>query len=171
MEQVGHSLIDANNNEVAFFGDTKGQSLGIPDPLRLPNGDNVHCASVGEQLGAWKLVERWLDANPPSHWYAETGRTSAFDGTKVVVTATYEATPSIVPASVTLMQAKIALYKASLLDQMNAAVAAADPITQIAWQSTHDIDRNHPLMLALAAVLQFSSAEIDNLMRQAALQT
>ena len=51
MEQIGYSLVDASGNEVQFFGDTKGRLHAIPQPIVLPNGDQVHCAEVGSTIG------------------------------------------------------------------------------------------------------------------------
>lgn len=76
MEQVGYSLIDSQNNEVAFWGDTKGRTMGVPNPMRLPNGNDVHCAVVGQTYQSWKLVPRWLDEGGPS---------ITSDGTRVIV--------------------------------------------------------------------------------------
>ena len=78
MEQIGHSLIDANGAEVMFWGDTAGRIEGAPDRIPLPNGDHVHGARAGDQLGDWRLVERWTQRG--------SSDAIAFDGTKVVVT-------------------------------------------------------------------------------------
>src|SRR6202790_693742 len=97
MEQIGYSLVDASGHEVWHVGNIKGQIYLLPDTVPLPNGDQVHCAKAGDQLGEWKLVERWIDDSPPSRWHSTTGSSVAFDGTKVVVTVSYGANPSIVP--------------------------------------------------------------------------
>ena len=65
MEHIGWSLIDENGLEVQHWGDTPGQIAGIPDRLRLPNGDMVCGASAGN-VGAWRLVPRWHSFNDPS---------------------------------------------------------------------------------------------------------
>jgi hypothetical protein len=97
MEKLGYSLIDADNNEVWHVGDTKGQEYGLPGFVVLPNGDQVLSPSVGETLGEWRFVERWLVDEPPSPFYAVIGQSVAFDGTKIVVTTIYEDEPSITP--------------------------------------------------------------------------
>lgn len=75
MEHIGYSLIDANGTEVEYWGDTQGVLRGIPDVLHLPNGDAVHCPSVGT-LQTWRLVPRVAVVGPQS---------KTFDGTNVVV--------------------------------------------------------------------------------------
>jgi hypothetical protein len=113
------------------------------------------------------LVERWLDDNPPSQWYKSTGQTVAFDGTKIVVTVAYEATPSIVPQSVSQRQARLALLGAGLLTQVQAAVDAADDHTKITWEYAADIERTDPLIIAIGAALNLTPVQIDDLFRTA----
>ncbi|MGZ3675357.1 MAG: hypothetical protein ACXVCO_13710 [Ktedonobacterales bacterium] len=167
MEHIGYSLIDADGNEVQAFGETKGQLRSPPEVLILPNGDQVHCASVGDTLGSWRFVERWLNDTPPSKWYGSIGSTTAFDGTKVIVTITYEATPSIVPQSVTPRQARLALLGAGLLDQVEAAVKAAGGATQITWDYATEIRRADHLITTLGQALGLTDANIDLLFRNA----
>jgi hypothetical protein len=176
LEQIGYSLIDASGNEVQAFGDTKGLLYSPPEMIELPNGDQVHAASVGEQLGEWRFVERWLSDSPPGPLYASTGRSVSFDGTKIIVTVTYESTPSIpapvttpfIPPAVSPAQARLALLNAGLLDQANAAVTAAGGATQITWEYATVIMRTDPLIENLGAALNLTSAQIDQLFIQAA---
>lgn len=78
MDHIGYSLVDGAGNEASFWGDAIGQIAGLPDVIALPNGDTVHGATLGEQLGAWRLVER----------YGQYGAAAStvYDGTRVVVT-------------------------------------------------------------------------------------
>lgn len=76
--------------------------------------------------------------------------------------------PIDVPASVTRFQARAALHEAGLLDQIEAAVAAADPLTREAWASATAFERSSPTIAALAAALGLSLADIDALFRRAA---
>ena len=86
MDHIGYSLVDGAGNEASFWGDTIGQIAGLPDVIALPNGDTVHGATLGEQLGAWRLVER----------YGQYGAAAStvYDGTRVVVT--WAVTPEMV---------------------------------------------------------------------------
>lgn len=75
MEQIGYSLVDAGGTEVAVWGDVIGQCRGIPDEVRLPNGDIVHGVSLGP-IAEWMLVPR----------YADRGSfPTSFDGQKIIV--------------------------------------------------------------------------------------
>jgi hypothetical protein len=166
MIHIGFSLIDSSSAEVASFGDMTS-SVQIVEMLALPNGDHVHCPTVGATYGQWKFVERWLDDNPQSQWYKSTGSTIGFDGDKVIVTVNYEATPSIVPQQVSPRQARLALLSANLLTQATAAVDAGDQQTQITWEFASYFDRNDPLIIGIGTKLNLTSAQIDDLFRAA----
>lgn len=167
MEQIGYSLIDAQGQEITSYGNTKGVLTSIPQPVVLPNGDAVHCASPGQQYGDWRFVERWMADEQPSPFHLEIGRTVAFDGGKIVVTVTYEDQPSIVPQVVTPRQARLALLGAGLLDQVEAAVEAAGGATKITWEYATEILRHDPLIVSIGSALGLTSEQIDALFRSA----
>lgn len=78
MEQIGWALVDAGGAEVQHWGDTPGVIAGLPDMIRLPNGDDVHCPQAG-QIQDWQLVPRmWA--------YGQSVAAPSYDGTNVVVT-------------------------------------------------------------------------------------
>ena len=118
-------------------------------------------------LGVWHLVERWLTDSPPSQWHAPTGSAVSFDGTKVVVTITYEATATIVPQTVTPRQARLALFGAGLLDTVIGMVDAAGGATKITWEYATEINRTDALITTLGSALSLSVAQIDDLFRSA----
>ncbi len=167
MEHFGYSLIDANAKEVQFFGNIKGQCPQVPAVLVLPNGDQVHCAVVGDTYGGYRFVQRMLIDTPPSPWHRLTGETVTFDGINVVVSYAYEAAPTLVPITITPRQARLVLHGASLLDPVEAAVKAAGGATQITWEYATQIDRNAPLISALSESLGLKSAQVDALFRTA----
>lgn len=61
---VGYKLIDAQGATIQSWGGTWGQCAGIPNPLKLPNGDYVHAPSLNTDYGGYTLVE-WLMQEPP----------------------------------------------------------------------------------------------------------
>ena len=73
-----------------------------------------------------------------------------------------------VPGSVTAFQARAALLAAGLLDEVEAAVAAADRLTQTAWEYAQAFERTSPTIAALAAALGLTDAQLDDLFRAAA---
>lgn len=76
--------------------------------------------------------------------------------------------PRYVPLSVTPFQAKAALLQAGLLDAVQATIAAASPIAQLAWSDATAFTRDSPTIAALSAQLGLSSAQVDALFIAAA---
>lgn len=72
------------------------------------------------------------------------------------------------PMVVSRFQARAALHLAGLLPQVEAAVAAADPLVQIAWSDAVEFRRDSPTIAALAAAIKMTDAQIDDLFRTAA---
>jgi len=70
---------------------------------------------------------------------------------------------------VSRLQARVALLQAGLLPQVEAAVAAADPIIQMAWANAIEFRRFSPTILALSAQIGLTDTQLDNLFRAAAL--
>lgn len=71
---------------------------------------------------------------------------------------------AIVPQIVTRAQFKLALLDLGLLDDVDALVAASnDRALQINWAERLEFERNHPLVIATAAALGKTAAEIDAL--------
>jgi len=64
-------------------------------------------------------------------------------------------------------QAKAALHAAGLLDDVETAMATADRFAQIAWADAIEFRRNSPTIKAMAAALELTDAQIDNLFRAA----
>ena len=79
----------------------------------------------------------------------------------------------VVPQSVTMRQARLALLGIGLLDDVDAAIAAIpDPVqrkaAQIEWEYAQTVDRNSPFTQQMAAGLTLTAAQLDALFTQAA---
>ncbi len=74
----------------------------------------------------------------------------------------------VIPAEVSRFQARAALHIAGLLPSIEAALAAADPLAQIAWADAQVFRRDSPTIAALAAAIGMTEAQIDALFIQAA---
>lgn len=74
----------------------------------------------------------------------------------------------VIPSTVTMRQARLALLQSGLLSQVNSAVAAADEATKITWDYSSEVHRNHPFVAALAAALNLTEAQLDGLFTLAA---
>ena len=64
MEHVGYQLLDSQNTVVQQWGGTIGVIPGVPNPLVLPNGDNVCGPSLDTDYAGYTLV-RWM-MEPPA---------------------------------------------------------------------------------------------------------
>jgi hypothetical protein len=80
----------------------------------------------------------------------------------------YVAPPPPIPYSVTPFQAKAALFAAGLLPAVEAAIAAASPIAQLAWSDATAFTRDSPTINTLAAQIGLTSAQVDDLFVAAA---
>lgn len=76
--------------------------------------------------------------------------------------------PSAVPASITPLQARLALLAAGKLDAANAVVGGADEATKIAWEFAERINRNDPAVIRLAAAIGIDDEGLDTLFIEAA---
>lgn len=161
-----------------------GYLAGVRFDIVPLGGDGVYRTKVGTETveidGLGPIEQPVFGERPGWHcdlvWHgsAETGP----DFGDVVVTPsaawTYDGdaaaglAPIDVPASVTRFQARAALIEAGLLDQIEAAVAAADPLTREAWASSTAFERSSPTIAALAAALGLTGADLDALFRRAA---
>jgi len=61
---VGYQLIDANGDVLQSWGGVWGQLPSLPNPIRLPNGDDVHAPELDTPYEGCRLVE-WLMGPPP----------------------------------------------------------------------------------------------------------
>jgi len=66
MEIIGYVLIDENATEIQRWQGSWGQCPGIPNPLVLPNGDQICAASPGVWYSGYKLDPITMDAPPPT---------------------------------------------------------------------------------------------------------
>ena len=76
--------------------------------------------------------------------------------------------PVQVPQVITIRQAKLALLAAGLLDDVDAAVAAADRATQIEWEYATEVHRSWPTLTAVQAVAGLTDEQVDDLFIAAA---
>ena len=73
---------------------------------------------------------------------------------------------------VTMRQARLALLQGGYLTTINAAIAAmpgaAGDAARIEWEFSSTVERNRPLVAAMASALNLTSAQIDDLFKLAA---
>lgn len=173
MEQIGFSLIDQRGTEVAFWGDAAGQTRGAPDFIVLPNGDHVHCPSVGETYGGCRLVPRWLEFDvAPSITVSETQ----------VVVRRQQPVPRMISdrqffqqlaamGVVTDDEALAAVGPGTLPAALAALIAGLPEDQQFGAKmllvGAVQFDRQHPMVTVLGQAFGWTSDQIDDLWRAA----
>ena len=85
----------------------------------------------------------------------------------------YVPPPAVIPASVTMRQARLVLLDAGLLDDIDIAIAAIlDPIqkrkAQIEWEFSNEVQRYNGVVSYLGPALGLSELQIDQLFINAA---
>ncbi|MBP0492152.1 hypothetical protein [Roseomonas indoligenes] len=91
-----------------------------------------------------------------------------YDGSTFTAPAPVEAPEDPVPTSITPRQARLALLQAGLLDEVDAAVAAAGRAAQLEWEYATIVERNGALVERLAAGIPLTDQQVDDLFRAAA---
>lgn len=116
--------------------------------IRLADGVLIH---RGDQ--AWPDYLAWLASGGVPEAMATT-------------TPTEPADP--IPLSVTRFQARAALQLAGLLDDAEAAIAEAHPLSRIAWEHANVYRRDSPTLISIGQQLGLSEADMDELFKTAA---
>lgn len=80
----------------------------------------------------------------------------------------YVEPPAPIPTVVPMRQARLALLQQNLLATVNAAIAAGSEADQITWEYATEVDRNSPLVANMAAALNLTEQDLDNLFTLAA---
>jgi len=112
------------------------------------------------------VVLNVIEAEERPDWAAEwpeageAGPGWVVDGGQLVAPPAPEAAP---PQVVSAMQAKAALHLAGLLPQVEAVIAASDPLVQIFWAQATEFRRDSPTIAALAGGIGLDAAAIDAL--------
>lgn len=89
-----------------------------------------------------------------------TGETTLVDMSAEEIAAMSVAT---IPRTITAFQAKAALLNASLLDQVEAFMGTAPAFAKLAWREAPQFERNSPTLVAMAAALGLTDAQLDDL--------
>jgi hypothetical protein len=89
-----------------------------------------------------------------------------------VIEFTPPSVPSIVPQSVTMRQARLALEGVGKLDDVDAAIAALSlptrKMAQIEWEYSNEVQRSNGIVSQLGPALGLTEAQIDALFVAAA---
>jgi len=85
------------------------------------------------------------------------------DEAQAIQSAQLAAIPAIIPISLTMKQARRALFAAGLLDTVIEGVSQMSREAQIDWEFAATVERSDPLTEALALALGMDDSELDSL--------
>lgn len=125
--------------------------------IELSNGNTVVMRTIGD-ADVNEAIEKWKQVNIGqyvSHRIPEDDEANPVN-------------PTPVPTSITRAQAKKVLLYAGFLDLVQPAIdAIADPVqrmsAQIDWDDSGTFERSNGTLVAMAAVLGLTHAQIDQL--------
>ncbi|MBP0492882.1 hypothetical protein [Roseomonas indoligenes] len=111
------------------------------------------------------LIPAFVELSGPGS--QSVGEGWLYDGSTFSEPPHAEAPQDPVPASITPRQARLALLQAGLLDEVDAAVAAAGRAAQLEWEYATVVERSGTLVESLAAGIPLTDQQVDNLFRTA----
>lgn len=91
------------------------------------------------------------------------------DGEIREVEMTFAPVVEPVPQVVSRFQGEAVLLTDGHLDTVEALIAQADPLTQLAWKRATEFRRNSPMIAQISNVLGWTSEYVDSLFTRAAL--
>ncbi len=139
-QQVGWKLTDAEGNVVNQWGGIWGVIPDTPNPLVLPNGDQVCAPAVGVDYDGYTLVAWMMDEPPP-----------------------------VVPSGAPMGAVRTVLQDDGLFDQAQALISAStDNALKNVWEYGNVAQRNSPAINSLGEALGLTQAEIDQMFFDAA---
>jgi hypothetical protein len=150
-----------NNIWTEWDGRSFRDANGIMHPANIAS---LWTEAERKAVGLYPIVESVIPEGKIS-----TGSTLTYANDTVTRVHTLaDAPPPPVPEVVSRFQAKAALSAAGLLPAVEAAIADADPIAQLAWAEAIEFRRQSPTILALAGALGLTDAQVDDLFHAAA---
>lgn len=147
---VGYKLVDALDVVYQTWGGTWGQCPGVPNPLKLPNGDIVNAPSLNTAYEGYTLIEWFMEEPPPSVPASITRRQCALMLNLAGLISVEEALAMTKTAEVPVAIATL-FANLSPSDQIKA---------EIDFGAT-DYYRNNPLIVFLMSGAGFSEGQAD----------
>jgi hypothetical protein len=135
MQQVGYQLISTDGTVLDSWGGIWGQCPSAPNPIKCPNGDVIYSPELDVDYGGAKLV-LWMMEQPPT----------------------------LIPSQVPMWAVRTVLQNDGLFDQAQAAITAStDNALKNVWEYGNFADRNSKAIASLAATLNLTDAQVDQM--------
>lgn len=136
MEQVGYQLIEIVTSQVIqSWGGIWGQCPGVPNPILLPNGDQLCAPEINVEYSGY-ILKPWMMDQPP--------------------------TP--IPQQIPMWAVRTILQNDNLFDEAQAAItASSDNALKNVWEYGNYADRDSKAIASLAATLNLTDAQVDQM--------
>ena len=69
----------------------------------------------------------------------------------------------VIPTTVSMRQARLALLQVDILDEVNTAIAAGTEADKITWEYATEVNRSDALVTNMAAALNLTEQDLDDL--------
>lgn len=69
----------------------------------------------------------------------------------------------VIPSTVSMRQARLALLQSNLLDEVNSAIATGTEADKITWEYATEVNRSDALVTNMATALNLFETDLDNL--------
>ena len=165
-------LTDGGNTVVTYpytiqqmIDDNPTVSFPLPCPDEIAAEYNTFPVEATPQPTYDPMTQNLNQVNPVKQngvWHQEWSVTTATPEEQAARLQQYRANLSCTP-----LQGKIELNNQNLLDAAEAAVAAGDTNTKLAWANAIIWYRTSPMIETLGAALGLSPTDLDNLFEQA----
>lgn len=144
----------------------------INDVLYPRNIEQLWPAQELEAVGLWR-DDMIAPAGDVPEGKISTGRTvERVNGVVTFVHVLEDAPPPSAPQSISMRQARLALLSAGLLSQVEAAIDGLEEpertAARIEWEYATELRRDHALIAALAAEVNLTEEQVDDLFVAAA---
>lgn len=153
--------IDLTQNPPAVVADAPPFVGGA---LQLPSSTWADLTAQGYPgVGYWPIVTVTPTFDPTTQMLGPAAQTIDIVNKQVVLTPAVIPLVVPVPASITKLQAMLALNNANLLTQVQAAVNAAGGTALLKWENATMFFRNDPLTNQLGQAAGLTPAQLDQL--------
>lgn len=170
VEMSGPITLPDAGRQAAALVSAEGVVYGygaIPDDMNVGEGHSWAEALSSDQRTSFGVEEVSVSARPTDVLVLGY-HVADQDGSPALVWDTQPLPPPQAPRTVSRMQAKLALNAAGLLDDVEAAVAAASRSVQIYWAEVSEIHRDHPILLEMTSAMGWTETQLDDLFLAAA---
>jgi hypothetical protein len=99
----------------------------------------------------------------PLHWVTCTSSIKAYEFQYINDAFVPYVPQPLIPSTVSMRQARIALLQSNLLDTVNAAINQGGEADKIKWEYATEVNRSDSLVQNMAIALQLSESDLDNL--------